>query len=224
MSLPLMPKATAVWLIEKTALTFDQIADFCGMHPLEVQAIADGEVAQGIVGKVLANDDARRAVERILERAKSDVRALLDVNRDLVEALRESGLLDPVALRLTSLDPNAAIDTSAVREHRAYAEARLREMAEFLGHRDSADAATLATLSPRWRDHVRELEKRGWVTRLRTAEPPAAPQTDVRAAPGPEPTPEQLSAIDAIAAARLRSRWRRVRSAVVIGGALASAS
>jgi hypothetical protein len=50
MTLPLMPKATAVWLIEKTALTFGQIAEFCGMHPLEVQAIADGEVAAGIVG------------------------------------------------------------------------------------------------------------------------------------------------------------------------------
>ncbi|GAB0117675.1 DUF1013 domain-containing protein [Acidisoma sp. 7E03] len=50
MTLPLMPKATAVWLIDKTALTFDQIAEFCGMHPLEVQAIADGEVAQGIMG------------------------------------------------------------------------------------------------------------------------------------------------------------------------------
>jgi hypothetical protein len=50
MTLPLMPKATAVWLIEKTALTFTQIAEFCGMHPLEIQAIADGEVAQGIVG------------------------------------------------------------------------------------------------------------------------------------------------------------------------------
>lgn len=47
---PLMPKATAVWLIEKTSLSFEQIADFVGMHPLEVQAIADGEVAQGIVG------------------------------------------------------------------------------------------------------------------------------------------------------------------------------
>jgi len=42
---PLMPKATAVWLVENTSLTFDQIADFCGLHPLEVQAIADGEVA-----------------------------------------------------------------------------------------------------------------------------------------------------------------------------------
>lgn len=50
MTLPLMPKATAVWLIEKTALTFNQIAEFCGMHPLEIQAIADGEVAQSIVG------------------------------------------------------------------------------------------------------------------------------------------------------------------------------
>lgn len=50
MTLPLMPKATAVWLIDRTSLTFGQIAEFCGMHPLEVQAIADGEVAQGIVG------------------------------------------------------------------------------------------------------------------------------------------------------------------------------
>jgi hypothetical protein len=50
MALPLMPKATAVWLIDNTALTFEQIADFCGMHPLEVQGIADGEVAAGIVG------------------------------------------------------------------------------------------------------------------------------------------------------------------------------
>ena len=50
MTQPLMPKATAVWLIENTTLTFDQIADFCGLHPLEVQSIADGEVAIGMVG------------------------------------------------------------------------------------------------------------------------------------------------------------------------------
>lgn len=46
-----MPKATAVWLVENTTLTFDQIAEFCCMHPLEVQGIADGEVAQGILGQ-----------------------------------------------------------------------------------------------------------------------------------------------------------------------------
>ncbi len=50
MTLPLMPKATAVWLIDNTTLTFDQIANFCGLHPLEVKGIADGEVAPGIVG------------------------------------------------------------------------------------------------------------------------------------------------------------------------------
>jgi len=47
----LMPKATAVWLIENTALSFEQIGAFCGLHPLEVQGIADGEVAIGIVGQ-----------------------------------------------------------------------------------------------------------------------------------------------------------------------------
>ena len=46
----LMPKATAVWLVENTTLNFDQIADFCELHALEVQGIADGEVAMGIVG------------------------------------------------------------------------------------------------------------------------------------------------------------------------------
>jgi len=50
MSAPLMPKATAVWLIDNTTLTFEQIADFCGLHHLEVQGVADEEVAVGIVG------------------------------------------------------------------------------------------------------------------------------------------------------------------------------
>ncbi|HEY1475114.1 MAG TPA: cell cycle transcriptional regulator TrcR [Pseudolabrys sp.] len=47
---PLMPKATAVWLLDNTALSFDQIAEFCKLHPLEVKAIADGDSAQGIKG------------------------------------------------------------------------------------------------------------------------------------------------------------------------------
>ena len=47
---PLMPKATAVWLVENTSLTFDQVAEFCKLHPLEVKGIADGEVAAGIKG------------------------------------------------------------------------------------------------------------------------------------------------------------------------------
>ena len=47
---PLMPMATAVWLVENTTLTFKQIADFCNLHEVEIQGIADGEVAKGIVG------------------------------------------------------------------------------------------------------------------------------------------------------------------------------
>ncbi len=50
MPAPLMPKATAVWLVENTSLTFEQIADFCGLHPLEIQAVADGEVANQMQG------------------------------------------------------------------------------------------------------------------------------------------------------------------------------
>ena len=67
MDRPLMPKATAVWLVENTGLTFDQIAEFCGLHPLEVQGIADGEVATGVRGLdpvgagMLTRDEIRRA-------------------------------------------------------------------------------------------------------------------------------------------------------------------
>ena len=50
MALPIMAKATAVWLVDNTTLTFKQIADFCGLHELEVQGIADGDVAAGVKG------------------------------------------------------------------------------------------------------------------------------------------------------------------------------
>jgi hypothetical protein len=48
---PLMPKATAVWLVDNTSLSFEQIAEFCGLHPLEVKGIADEDVAKGIKGQ-----------------------------------------------------------------------------------------------------------------------------------------------------------------------------
>jgi uncharacterized protein len=62
----LMPKATAVWLVENTALSFEQIAEFCAMHPLEIQGIADGEVAVGIVGldPIANNQLTREEIER----------------------------------------------------------------------------------------------------------------------------------------------------------------
>jgi hypothetical protein len=65
-AIPLMPKATAVWLVENTALSFEQIADFCKLHPLEVQAIADGESAQSIKGldPILTGQLSREAIQR----------------------------------------------------------------------------------------------------------------------------------------------------------------
>ncbi len=66
MAHPLMPKATTVWLIENTALTFEQIADFCGLHPLEVQGIADDEVSTGIQGldPIIRNQVTREEIDR----------------------------------------------------------------------------------------------------------------------------------------------------------------
>ncbi|MCI5047097.1 MAG: DUF1013 domain-containing protein [Aquisalinus sp.] len=63
---PLMPKATAVWLIDNTALTFDQIADFCVLHPLEVKGIADGDVAGSVRGidPVTQNQLTREEIEK----------------------------------------------------------------------------------------------------------------------------------------------------------------
>jgi hypothetical protein len=79
MALPLMPKATAVWLVENTTLTFEQIAAFTGMHELEVQAIADGEVAIGIVGVNPAVNGQVSADE--IARCEKDPKARLKANK-----------------------------------------------------------------------------------------------------------------------------------------------
>jgi len=75
MAVPLMPKATAVWLVENTSLTFEQIADFCGLHPLEVQAIADGEVAMQMQGLDPVANGQTTAEE--IERCQGDPSARL---------------------------------------------------------------------------------------------------------------------------------------------------
>jgi len=63
---PLMPKATAIWLVDNTALSFEQIADFCKLHALEVKAIADGDAAQGIKGldPILTGQLTREEIEK----------------------------------------------------------------------------------------------------------------------------------------------------------------
>ncbi|MBO5038672.1 MAG: DUF1013 domain-containing protein [Alphaproteobacteria bacterium] len=75
MTAPLMPKATAVWLVENTTLTFKQIADFCELHELEIQAIADGDIAYNILG-VSPISNGQLSEEEI-KRCEADEKAVL---------------------------------------------------------------------------------------------------------------------------------------------------
>lgn len=101
MSNVLMPKATAVWLIEETALTFEQIAAFCGLHPLEVQGIANEEVAKGIRGvdPISSGFLTREEIARG-EADSAYVLKELEQNRiDLPERKRRSARFTPIARR-----------------------------------------------------------------------------------------------------------------------------
>jgi len=92
MSRPLMPKATAVWLVDNTALTFDQIADFCGLHALEIKGIADGDVAQGIKGldPVAAGQLTRAEIERCQKDSSARLK-LSESQHDLPEVKPRKG-------------------------------------------------------------------------------------------------------------------------------------
>jgi hypothetical protein len=84
MDRPLMPKATAVWLVDNTALTFEQIAEFCGVHPLEVKGIADGDVSMGMVGRdPIINGQLTRAE---LDRCANDPTARLRLAKSDIPA------------------------------------------------------------------------------------------------------------------------------------------
>ncbi|NBO18265.1 MAG: DUF1013 domain-containing protein [Proteobacteria bacterium] len=100
MTLPLMPKATAVWLVENTALTFEQIAEFCGMHPLEVQGIADGEVSGGIRGlDPLANG---QLTQDEITRCEADTKARLEIKataKQYISQKTKGSRYTPVARR-----------------------------------------------------------------------------------------------------------------------------
>lgn len=85
---PLMPKATAVWLVDNTALTFDQIAEFCKLHPLEVRAIADGENAQGIKGQSPISTGQLSRDELEAGQANENHKLKLQVSRVIVPTVK----------------------------------------------------------------------------------------------------------------------------------------
>jgi hypothetical protein len=124
MALPLMPKATAVWLVENTGLTFEQIADFCGMHTLEVQAIADGEVAVGIVGlDPVANGQVTR---EDIAKGEADPSYMLAASTapDMVRNKQKGARYTPVAKRQDKPDAIAWL----VRHHPDLSDAQIGKL------------------------------------------------------------------------------------------------
>ena len=98
MTLPLMPKATAIWLVENTALTFKQIADFCGMHELEIKGIADGEVGMGIKG--LNPISTNQLTKEEIEKAANDPEHSLELIQNEITIQTER---DPKQKKYTPL-------------------------------------------------------------------------------------------------------------------------
>lgn len=99
---PILPKATAVWLVENTSLTFKQIADFCEIHELEVKAIADGEVSGGIMG-VDPISLSRQLTKKEIERCSKDPEAKLHLSinpaYELVKKKKKQSKYTPIAMR-----------------------------------------------------------------------------------------------------------------------------
>ena len=150
---PLMPKATAVWLVENTALSFDQVAEFCKLHPLEVKAIADGDAAQGIKG--LDPIQTGQLSREEIEKAEGDREyrlKLLDPKVRLPEAKRKKGpRYTPVSRRQDR--PNAIL--WLVRNHPELKDAQIMRLvgttkSTIQGIRDRThwNAASLSPLDP----------------------------------------------------------------------------
>ncbi len=100
MAHPLMPKATAVWLVENSSLTFKQIAEYCGLHDLEVQAIADEEVATGMHG--LDPIAGGELTQEELDRCLADPKAKLELSKPktpMPKARRKGARYTPVSKR-----------------------------------------------------------------------------------------------------------------------------
>ena len=100
---PLMPMATAVWLVENTTLTFKQIADYCKLHEVEVQGIADGEVAKGIVGYNPIMSDQLTREEIKLSSEDNNVEQALRV---LKRKLQRDGFFKIIKLKNTYEKPS----------------------------------------------------------------------------------------------------------------------
>ena len=105
---PLMPMATAVWLVENTSLTFKQIADFCKLHEVEIQGIADGEVAKGIkaYNPIISGQLSREEIELS---SKDEARPLKINNSDIEISNTENKIKKYVPLSKRQDKPDSAL-------------------------------------------------------------------------------------------------------------------
>ena len=122
----LMPKATAVWLVDNTSMTFEQIADFAGLHPLEVKGIADGEVARDIRGAdPIANGQLTREE---LDKAQTDptyrMKAQKSRHAELLKPIKKAPRYTPVSRRQDRPDAIAWF----VRNHPEVTDAQVSKM------------------------------------------------------------------------------------------------
>ena len=125
MPAPLMPKATAVWLVENTSLTFDQIAEFCGLHPLEIQAIADGEVANQMQGLDPVANGQTTAEEIARCQADPDARLTLSPQAMPPQVVKHKGpRYTPIAKRQDKPDAIAFL----LRSHPELSDAQISKL------------------------------------------------------------------------------------------------
>lgn len=122
MKTPLMPKSTAVWLLDNTALTFQQIADFCGLHLLEVEALADGE--GGIMGLNPVANNQLTSEEISACEQDADRRLLLTVSSVEIKKKKSSGKYTPLTLRQNIPDAVAWL----VRHHSELSDAHIMRL------------------------------------------------------------------------------------------------
>jgi hypothetical protein len=122
----LMPKATAVWLVDNTSLTFEQIADFCGLHPLEVNGIADGEVARDIRGAdPIANGQlSREELDKAQADSKYRMKAQVSRHAELLKPSRKAPRYTPVSRRQDRPDAIAWF----VRNHPEVADSQIAKL------------------------------------------------------------------------------------------------
>ncbi|TKT75415.1 DUF1013 domain-containing protein [Aquamicrobium sp. LC103] len=178
----LMPKATAVWLVDNTALSFEQIAQFCKLHPLEVKAIADGEAAQGIKGldPVMTGQLSREEIAK----GEADTNYKLKLQEPKVrvpESKRRGPRYTPLSKRQDR--PNAIL--WLVRNHPELKDAQISRLVgttkstiEQIRNRTHWNSANLVPMDPVTLGLCSQIDLDLEVQRASRGQPPAAPTGD----------------------------------------------